>query len=47
MKTNISPYFGTRHSIGRDSKVYELIDMANSIILYSKVGNTPSIGGQL
>lgn len=40
MKTSISPYFGTRHSIGRNKKVYELIDMANSIVLYS-VGNTP------
>ena len=42
MLTEVSPSFGDTHeSIGRDSKVYELIDMANSIVLYS-AGNTPS-----
>jgi hypothetical protein len=43
MKRNVSPYFGdtTRtDDIGRETKVYELKDFANSIILYKK-NNTP------
>ena len=38
--SQISPYFGTRNAIGRNVKVYELKDFADSIILYKK-DNTP------
>ena len=40
MGSSISPYFGSRNSIGRTTKVYELKDFADSIILYKK-DNTP------
>ena len=41
MNTSISPYFGTRNGFGRTTKVYELNDFANSIILY-KQNSTPN-----
>ena len=40
MATGVNPSFGTTNSIGRTTKVYELEDMASSIVLYS-TGNTP------
>ena len=40
MGSLVNPYFGTRNAIGRNAKVYELKDFADSIILYKK-DNTP------